>query len=217
MITYTPTSPPRKHPIGCFSKFIVLVGIATCIWLTYISGFGTALLQNKPLISIPLPFSSAGASAHQPLEHYQVTGKPSLSAVFINRVLAQAHSPAMETGQALYALSLTYGIDDAYAVAFFQHESQFGTTGTARITRSIGNIRCSQGYICYQGYRAYTTWQQGEQDWYRLIRNQYINRWHFTTLAQIIPVYAPATDGNDVAAYIAAVEHDVNQWQGGQA
>src|SRR5689334_14555272 len=72
-----------------------------------------------------------------------ITGRPTLSPEFLNQVLQEAHSPAQGTGQALYALSVQYGIDDAYALAFFKHESQYGTTGVARSTRSLGNIRCS--------------------------------------------------------------------------
>lgn len=142
-------------------------------------------------------------------------GKPSLNASFVNRVLAQAHSPAAGTGQTLYALSVTSGIDDAYALAFFQHESNFGTTGIARVTHSLGNIRCSPGYVCQNGYRSYATWQAGYADWYTLIRTLYIEQWHLSTVAQIVPVYAPASDGNDVTAYITAIEHDVTTWRAG--
>src|SRR5260370_436812 len=51
-----------------------------------------------------------------------IVGRPSLSPDFINRVLAAAHSPAQGTGQALYDLSVQYGIDDAYALGFFKQE-----------------------------------------------------------------------------------------------
>jgi hypothetical protein len=197
------------------------MGVATCIWLTAISGVGTALLSNQPLFSLPLPLpgnSPETQSLQQPPSRtYQVIGKPSLSASFVNRVLAQAHSPAAGTGQMLYALSVTSGIDDAYALAFFQHESNFGTTGIARITHSLGNIRCSPGYACLDGYRSYATWQAGYADWYTLIRTLYIGQWHLLTVAQIVPVYAPASDGNDVAAYITAVEQDVTRWHKGNA
>jgi hypothetical protein len=49
----------------------------------------------------------------------QVLGRPSLSASFVNRVLGAYHSPAAGTGQALYDLSLSSGIADEYALAFF--------------------------------------------------------------------------------------------------
>jgi hypothetical protein len=37
-----------------------------------------------------------------------------------------------------------------------------------------------------------------------------------TTVAQIIPVYAPSSDGNNEAAYIAAIEHAVATWRAGR-
>jgi hypothetical protein len=117
---------------------------------------GTALLTNAPVLSVPIanPFTNTHlvtVTHAAPSTAYTVLGKPSLSAAFIDRVLDHAQSPARGTGMALYALSMLYGIDDAYALAFFQHESQFGTTGMARVTLSLGNIRCSAGYQCVKG------------------------------------------------------------------
>ncbi len=139
-----------------------------------------------------------------------VLGPPALSASFINRVLEAYHSPAAGTGQALYDLSRNSGIADEYALAFFWHESSFGTTGVARVTRSLGNIRCSWGYRCIDGYRAYATWQAGYEDWYRLIKDGYVSgqvsrKCPCVTLQQIIPVYAPASDHNDEGAYIVVM------------
>src|SRR6266700_4416983 len=57
------------------------------------------------------------------LAHQSIEGKPTLSAAFVDKVLAAAGSKAAGTGQALYDRSVQYGIDDAYALAFFQHES----------------------------------------------------------------------------------------------
>ena len=128
-----------------------------------------------------------------------VLGKPTLRASFVNRVLLAYHSPAVGTGQALYDLSVRYGVDDAYALAFFMHESTFGTTGVARATRSLGNIRCTPGYQCTLGYRAYATFQAGYEDWYQLIKDGYVggqvsSRCPCVTVEQIIPVYAPQAD-----------------------
>src|SRR4051812_23842988 len=81
-----------------------------------------------------------------------VEGKPTLSAAFVDKVLSASNSKAVGTGQALYNLSMKYGIDDAYALAFFGHESVYGTTGVARATLSLGNIRCSDGYQCIEGF-----------------------------------------------------------------
>ena len=151
-------------------------------------------------------------------------GKPSLSAAFVNRVLARAHAQASGTGQALSDLRVQYHIDDAFAQAFFAHESGFGTTGMTRVTRSLGNIRCSPGYRCVKGSRAYQTWQAGYRDWYHPIEDGYMLG-HITvplvghvctTVNQIVPVYAPTSDGNDGPGSIAAVEQAVDAWRQGQ-
>jgi Mannosyl-glycoprotein endo-beta-N-acetylglucosaminidase len=149
-----------------------------------------------------------------------VLGRPSLSVSFVNRVLSAYHSPTAGTGQALYDLSLHYGIADEYALAFFWHESSFGTTGVARVTHSLGNIRCSDGYRCIDGYRAYSTWSAGYEDWYKLIKYGYLTgqvsgKCPCVTVQQIIPVYAPAADHNDERAYIAAVLSAVVAWRAG--
>src|SRR2546425_6095103 len=101
--------------------------------------------------------------------YYTLVGKPSISAEFINRVLAWYDSPAAGKGQALYDDGVKYGIDPVYALAFFMHESRFGRTGVATVTHSLGNIRATAGHARYQGYRMYRTWEEGFEDWYRLI------------------------------------------------
>ncbi|HJT60004.1 MAG TPA: glucosaminidase domain-containing protein [Ktedonobacteraceae bacterium] len=219
-------SPHRQRRMGCFSRFgclVVVIGIGICVLLT--------MYPASPFRLPPLPPLSNPFTPPTPVSHgkpsvrvlaasegggLEVRGMPTLSVAFVNRVLAAAHSPAQGTGQALYDLSKQYGIDDVYALAFFQHESQFGTTGVARVTRSLGNIRCSSGYRCIDGYRAYASWQAGYEDWYQLVRSLYITRWHLTTVQQIVPVYAPASDHNDVQAYIAAIVHAVAVWRAGQ-
>jgi len=139
----------------------------------------------------------------------------------VNRVLGAYHSPAAGTGQALNDLSLRYGIADEYALAFFLHESAFGTTGVARVTRSLGNIRCSDGYRCIAGFRAYSTWREGYEDWFKLIKDGYVTgqvsrTCSCVTVQQIIPAYAPASDHNNEGAYIAAVLSAVAAWRSGQ-
>lgn len=199
---------------GCLGTLIVLVGILLCVWLTIHNGLVNKLQHNTPIISVPLSLNLSGTRPQKSsAASSSVIGPPTLSAAFVNHVLSQAHSPAQGTGQALYALSQQYTIDDAYALAFFQHESLFGTTGVARATKSLGNIRCTPGYQCIDGFRAYRSWQAGYQDWYALIKNLYVNQWHRSTVSAIIPLYAPASDGNDVGAYIAAVDEAVTIWR----
>jgi len=124
-------------------------------------------------------------------------------------------SPAAGKGQALYDAGVKYGIDPVYALAFFMHESTFGEKGVATVTHSLGNIRARSGEPEYHGYRLYNTWEEGFEDWDRLIANQYVGQWRLTTLDQIIPIYAPSSDNNDVAVYIRAVEKAVDTWRSG--
>ncbi len=110
--------------------------------------------------------------------------------------LATYGSPAVGLGRALVADSQHFHIDDVYALAFFLHEIAFGTTGVARFTRSLGNIICSGYPTCFQGFRSYASWQVGAWDWFRLLTSEYLPR-GLSTVQAIVPVYAPASDGNN--------------------
>lgn len=150
---------------------------------------------------------------------YSVLGKPTITADFINRVLASYGSPAAGLGQQMYDLGVKYGIDPVYALAFFMHESSFGTTGEARVTFSLGNLRCITTRPCIDqnrgGYAQMLNWTDGFEQWYKLIRNLYVAQWGRVTVDQIIPKYAPNSDGNNEAEYIAALKHTVDAWRAG--
>lgn len=169
---------------------------------------------------------SAGAQTAQNLM-YTVVGKQTLSASFINQVLAAYGSPTSGKGQQLYDLGVKYGIDSSFALAFFQHESTFGKFGEATTTRSLGNLRCIPDAACVNTtgqpcqlqqscYASFATWDAGFEAWYRLIRMLYVNQWHLTTVEQILPRYAPTADHNDEAAYISSVEHSIDLWREGK-
>ena len=132
----------------------------------------------------------------------------------IERVLQQYYSPASGKGQVLYDMGVRYGIDPAYALAFFVHESGCGTKGVARFTHSLGNIRWTEGFENYEGYRKYPNWEAGIEDWYKLISNLYIGGWGLRTVDAIIPVYAPWGDNNHPPTYIASVKRMVDSWRG---
>lgn len=157
---------------------------------------------------------------------YSVLGKPTITAAFINQVLAAYHSPAAGKGQALYDYGVQYDIDPAFALAFFMHESSFGTAGEARLTLALGNLRCipnrpcvnTQGTACQQGqscYAKFYSWEDGFQGWYQLIRNLYVADWGKTTIDQIIPTYAPPSDNNDDSAYINSLKQSIAAWRAG--
>ena len=171
--------------------------------------------QHDPAVPTPTP-QPTPASQQQGTAPYTVVAAPSISADFINQVLSAYHSPAAGKGQTLYDLGKHYGIDPAFAQAFFLHESSFGTQGEAKKSLSLGNLRCIPNYRCADGYAQFDTWEDGFKAWYQLIRNLYVDQWGLTTVDQIIPRYAPAADHNDEQAYIHSLKHALDTWHAGQ-
>ena len=176
--------------------------------------------EKQTPVAIP---QKAKIPMSQPGE-FSVLGKPSISVNFINQVLASAGSPAAGKGKSLYDLGAKYGIDPAFALAFFMHESTFGTAGVARTTLSLGNLRCIPNARCVDGagqpttgtgYAAFDSWEQGFEAWYQLIRNLYIGTWAKSTIEQIIPTYAPNSDNNNEACYIKALRLAIETWRVG--
>ncbi|MEI7772131.1 MAG: hypothetical protein WCI67_19205, partial [Chloroflexales bacterium] len=154
-----------------------------------------------------------------PAGDYTLKGAPSLSGQQIDTILAAYGSPAAGTGQAWHDLGIKYGIDPAFAVAFFIHESSAGTNaGWAGLkpdgasTHNVGNIICAGYETCYGRFRDYTTWDEGIEDWYRLIDTEYIQGRGTQTVQDIVPIYAPSFE-NDVQAYISSVTSLVDEWR----
>ena len=147
---------------------------------------------------------------------------PSLTADQIDAILVEYGSPAAGFGATFFRLGMQYGIDPAYALAFFIHESGAGTaTGWAGLkpdggsTHNIGNIICAGYQTCYGRFRDYASWDEGIEDWYRLLSNEYIPA-GLTTVELIIPIYAPAFE-NDVDGYTNTVSATVAGWRKAQA
>jgi hypothetical protein len=198
----------RKGSVVLFSVFLLLV-----LWLSS-QLMGVTASQGGSALSVSLHLASTSHDA------YTVTGSPTISASFIDQVLSAYGSPAAGTGQVFFDEGVKNGIDPVFALAFFQHESGFGTTGEARATLSIGNERCLGDRPCIDqdrgGYAHMYSWADGIAHWYLLIRNLYVNQWGRDTVARIIPKYAPTSDGNNEAAYIQEVEHAVDVWRSGR-
>src|SRR5579871_747284 len=205
---------------------VIALVLALVVWVAGLA-FGVWSVERSPHVTAVLYLGSGGSSSSSvSAGSDEVVGSPTISSAFIERVLSAYGSPAAGTGADLYRLGVKYGIDPVYALAFFLHEDSFGKTGWGALNHSLGNSRCGgwSSSRCQGGYRFYATWQAGYEDWYRLILYGYVQGQvtipivgHVcTTVAQIIPVYAPSSDGNDVAGYIAAVMQAVHTWRQGQ-
>ena len=183
--------------------------------LTTLAGAITGAQQAPPAApEAPLAVRDAG--------DHDLRGAPTISAAHIDQILASYNSPATGSGDAWVAMGEKYGIDPAYAVAFFIHESSAGTNpGWAGIksdgstTHNIGNIICAGYSACYGRFRDYPSWEAGIDDWYKLISVEYINGRGTTTVADILPIYAPASE-NDTEGYIHIVEQMVDGWRSGK-
>lgn len=167
------------------------------------------------IFSTTIHLSKGGIIFTAPQSGYTVVGSPTVNAHFIDQVLEHYHSPAVGKGKVLYDDGVKFNVDPAFALAFFLQESTFGTQGVATVTHSLGNIRATTGHPNYAGYRLYHSWEEGFDDWYKLIANVYVEQWGLSTVDQIIPVYAPDADNNDESAYIQNVKNAIDTWRNG--
>lgn len=194
----TPPPPTPNRP-GCRPILIFLLVVAGggyLLWPSLSSYVTKAIAPVMHPQSTPIHTGQVGS----------VEGDPDISANVINTVLLQAHSPAQGLGQVLYDEGKQYHIKPSFALAVFHMESDYGTKGVAPTLHSLGNIRNGP-----DGYRSYATWSDSVTDFYQLISTVYLPK-GLTTVAQIIPVYAPATDGNNPTAYVQGVQSDMASW-----
>ncbi len=168
------------------------------------------------VLPVKLPFM---APAPNPVGDYRLASAPSLAAEDIDTILLSYGSPAYGTGQTWVDKGRKYNIDPAFALAFFIHESTAGShpgwaghKPNGGTTHNVGNIICAGYPTCHGRFRDYVSWEEGIEDWYRLIHDEYIEGRGTETVADIIPIYAPAFE-NDVDAYVTTVERKVDSWR----
>lgn len=149
-------------------------------------------------------------------ETLSLVGSPTLTPAFINQVLADHHSPAQGLGQTFYDQGVQHNIDAAFALGFFQHESNFGLEGEATKSMSIGDMGCLIGYTCRDGFAWFPSWQAGIKAWYDLVSGPLYVGSGLTQLGPIINRYAPSADSNNDSAYIESVGQSVESWRSGQ-
>lgn len=143
-----------------------------------------------------------------------IVGPPTISASRIRAVLDAYGSPAASSATFLHERGVAYGIDPAYCLAFFVLESHAGTRGIATLTHSVGNIRARPGQAQVNGFRQYADWDDGIEDWYRLMSQFYVGELGLTTVDAIVPVYAPMSDNNDPTSYAKTIKTLVALWRG---
>jgi len=220
---------PRPAPAIELPSWTMLLVVAAASLLVLMTlgnaGGGNALSRWAPALFTSeevAPVASELAGPANPAGDYRLEGAPSISAETIDRILASYGSPAAGTGAVWYNLGLRYGIDPAFAVAFFIHESTAGTAQNwaglkpdGSTTHNVGNIICAGYATCYNRFRDYPSWEAGIDDWYRLIDVEYIEGRGHQTVGDIIPIYAPAFE-NNVQLYVDTVNGLVDTWRRGE-
>lgn len=223
---YTVRSAGRRRTSAALSNhpiMLIIISILSIIVLL------TDLSSNNPILSGWTPLGLARSAVENnlgslfeqpnPPGDYNLRAAPSLNPQQIDTILENYGSPATGTGQIWVEIGRTYQIDPAFAVAFFIHESSAGTNpgwagmkpdGTT--THNVGNIICAGYSRCHGRFRDYASWEEGIEDWYRLIDVEYIRGRGTLTVEQIIPIYAPAFE-NDVQGYVRIVEQMVDNWR----
>ena len=142
---------------------------------------------------------------------------PRISAAQFARVLQKYQSPAAPAAQECYDIVVRAGIDPAVALVFFGRESVFGTRGLSAEIKNWGNVRTPLKPERAAGKHPrnvtiYATWQDGLQDWCDRINERYVRERGLDTVEKVVPVYAPAADGNAVEDYIRHVNKLVTEW-----
>ena len=140
-------------------------------------------------------------------------------------ILEEVGSPAAPEAAASYRAIVSEGVDPLFLLAIFWHESRFGTVGICAKygTRSPGNTRSSStglGEVIQTEkgrFVRYPSWVEGFRDAaHRLVDPRYpYARAGAVTVEEIIPIWAPRSDGNDPAAYIASVLAFMQRYQEG--
>jgi hypothetical protein len=216
-----PVAESRRSFLELFWGHPLLMLLVSAVFL------GIYLLASTPSKTTFSNYVNGGSTNHAenialapvaPGEH-SVVGPPTISTDDVEAVLRQYSSPAVGTGPIWIDMGKKYGIDPAYALAFFIHESSAGTNPRwdgmkpdGSTTHNIGNISCAGYPRCLGRWRDYGSWQEGIEDWFRLIADEYVAGRQISTVEQIMPIYAPAFE-NDVDAYTNAVVSTVDGWR----
>lgn len=151
-----------------------------------------------------------------PLADYDVIRPADISAARFVALLLAGNSPAASEGIAMHGAIVGRGVSPLFALAMFMHESGMGRLGIAadHNTKSIGNVRTpanpeNGGVIINvpgRGHFArYPTWEAGARDWADRLRGPLYEGAGLTSVARIIPRWAPESDGNAPETYIRSV------------
>lgn len=149
---------------------------------------------------------------------------PDISELTFIGALKTTNSPALSAGHAVYQYCVKRGVSPSFIIAMFNRESGMGKAGTATITHSWGNTRLpTHGGVTPVRMTTAGEARSGQfpvfKDWIdggiatvaRFV--DYAPYQGKTTVKEIIPTWAPNSDGNDSAAYVRGVLAQMAAWR----
>lgn len=139
------------------------------------------------------------------------------------QILRDANSPATPEAAAAYDVIVQTGVDPAFMLAIFHHESNYGHLGICAVynTKSPGNTRSTRTGVgtviqTEKGpFVRYPSWVEGFRDAaFRLVDPSFVYvQEGRTTIRRIIERWAPAEDNNNPNNYTNAVIRDMTAWE----
>jgi hypothetical protein len=125
-----------------------------------------------------------------------------------------------------------FNINPLLALAFFQHDSGYGSAGAGKTCRNPGNIsertdkykksgaeglgRCDRIYGGSHRWQAFSTYGDGAQAQMWLLRTKYLDD-GLDSIEELVARYAPDGDGsNNEAVYVATIKKYMKDHAGGK-
>jgi hypothetical protein len=138
--------------------------------LILLIGGGAALLLETQHVTGPQGVVHAAGDV-------SVSSSPTLSAATVDTIFARLGSPMVGTGKLVEQTSRQTNIDDAFALAVWWTETNDGAAGVGLADRNPGSVRGSVGYpSAFDGYTIYPSYSAAVVYWFKMIRNNYVNR-----------------------------------------
>lgn len=122
--------------------------------------------------------------------------------------LVNAGSPLVSTAKNVYDVARPH---TALALAQMRVESQYATSFSANspANKNALNLRPRGGG---DGFQRFDNWEFGVREWERRITDPTYAYKDTVTIADLIHVFAPSSDGNNEASYVASIEADLRKW-----
>lgn len=203
---------PRRWQSMRLGIFVVIMCVAL-LGTGLVEGLNPGVLRfgGQLLGLVPAPPPPTPVPARPPDD--DIARGPSISVVEIARVLQSVNSPILPYSGDVYAYGIQYGIDPAFALAFWMKESREASDGSVAATYHnpgyteglTNDPRCGR-WACWP------TWPEGIAGWFHYMRVFFVDR-GIRTVEAILPIYAPSSDGNNTYGYITFVLQHVAAWR----